>query len=386
MIARLIFLITLTSGVVACAPERKPDSKPAAPTERKKERSAEPAVDAERNSKTKPDASAPSGDPSARGDSSAPSSSEPAISGSSQPLRSAPSGDQGSNSNQDTPTQKPSSNAPSGAAPTTSATPKTSDSRQASATKPEQVSPSLAQDKNSLWDKKDLDGLPAPVPMHEQLWNTELGKMFADFALGNASWQESRSKARRIIRRIYEKGSMIDARRAAIGDMTINLLERGFVEPLVSDRIVMMNLLIELHGQRREARVGKMVANGMIYLAVISAAYGSNDLRASVYLLPKKLVRKIRPGRPLMSGEERAAATSAAAKSSWEKFVDASLKKKWQMVRRRYSFGHATGLFSFGGAVGTITYVMFAGGADAVNAEEKIWVYGLQNFQHIGDL
>lgn len=237
----------------------------------------------------------------------------------------------------------------------------------------EEISARAAADTILDGDRADRERLRARV------WNTTLGRMYRAYLFDPADEDRRGHELRLIVQRTFDSVALTEARVLGILLMSDDVLARGLGRDVIRDRIERLKTMLSLRRLALEIHSSYGILDDLPAFVILALAAGSSELREQAKAVSTYGWRRLRSLLPFGDGQEDLA-REAADRLRWRRLFGKELLNEYSL-----SSGGRVALTAFG--IYAVFYVQKKSGTpDVASVTEKLWIYGLQNFDRVDDL
>ena len=215
-----------------------------------------------------------------------------------------------------------------------------------------------------------------------RIWATKLGRMFSEYLFGVATPEENIRKVHRLVDRVFENVYLSMSRYSGLQLMMEDLFNTGRLDPVVNDRLGLLNLNISLKRHALEVRAAHEINWQLPVIGAVGVLAGSRLVRNSV----ASVIEVVKTNARWFILRDRAAEARAARAAVGA--INASDLITWNKIfDSEYSTGKAVATAA--GAFLFYTPLYFqarAGSADSASPALKVVIYGVEQLLNLSVL
>jgi|GEM_PF-6594390 len=204
-----------------------------------------------------------------------------------------------------------------------------------------------------------------------QLWGTPLGQMFHAYLFETDPAKPPSTDAQEIIDRVYSNVRLTLTRVSSLQMMIEDLYDRQVISTPIHDRISLLETKMDLKQQVLQSKASHDLIGQLPLFLPIAFLGGSPLFRDSVLNGTQRVFQYLVA---LVGGRNTAQARHLLAEIPWKKVASSEVFRDYNPYQSLNVF-----VSSFGG-YSIVYYAFKTGSTESINIQDKVWLYGVQNF------
>jgi hypothetical protein len=210
-----------------------------------------------------------------------------------------------------------------------------------------------------------------------QLWGTPLGKMFYAYLFETNPSEPPSVKAQEIIDRVYSNVRLTLTRVSSLQMMIEDLYDRQVITTAIHDRVSLLETKMDLKQQVLQSKASHELVDQLPVFLPIAFLGGSPLIRNSVLNGTQGALQYLLA---LVGGRSTAQARHVLAEIPWKKVASTEVFHDYNPYQSLNVF-----VSSFAG-YSIVYYALKTGSTESINIQDKVWLYGIQNFIDLAEI